>query len=89
MPPPRLDRVKNQLNFWLNPIHTGGGGHNAPPYVIVFNNYLTEVFFDPNSSLVFLKTPKAHFKTHFESKTFFTGRVIWVFSLRGQNLKFY
>ena len=59
-----------------------GGGHYGPPYVIFFDNFLTEVFFDPNSSLVFLKTPKARFKTHFESKKIFTGHVIWVFSLR-------
>ena len=66
-------------------LSTPGGGHNGPPYVIFFDNFLTEVFFDPNSSQVFLKTPKTRFKTNLESKIFFTGRVIRVFLLRDLN----
>ena len=63
----------------------GGGGHYGPPYVIFFDNFLLEVFFDPNSSQVFLKTPKTCFKRNLKLKIFFTGRVIRVFSLRGLN----
>ena len=66
-----------------------GGGQICPPYVIFFDNFLTAVFFDPNSSLVFLKTPKTCFKTHFESKKIFTGRVIWFFCWGVRILKFY
>ena len=43
-----------------------GGGQICPPHVIFFDNFLTTVFFDPNSSRVFLKTSNTRFKTHFE-----------------------
>ena len=73
---PRLKSYRKKLHR---------GGHYGPPYVIFVDNFLTEVFFDPNSSQVFLKTPKTHFKRNLESKIFFTGRVIRVFLLRGLN----
>ena len=53
------------IRIFLNPVRPGGG-QICPPHVIFFDNFLTTVFFDPNSSRVFLKTSNTRFKTHFE-----------------------